>query len=47
MNYKCEFCTDLRNLQPAKYISGDDEKFLEWIAKARKKIEKIYMDYKR
>lgn len=33
----CEFCNDLRNIEPAKYISGGDEDFQKWITKARDK----------
>ena len=38
MKYKmcgCEFCNDLRNIEPAKYIDSGDEEFKEWIKKAR------------
>ena len=31
----CEYCNDLRNIEPAKYISGGDKKFQEWINKAK------------
>ena len=31
----CDFCNDLRNIQPAKYIGGEDEEFEKWIEKAR------------
>ena len=32
----CEFCTDLRNIQPAKYLDGGDEEFQKRIKEARK-----------
>ena len=34
-SYGCDFCTDLRNIEPAKYIDGGNEEFKEWIKKAR------------
>lgn len=34
---KCNFCSDLRNIEPAKDISGEDENFQKWINKARSK----------
>lgn len=37
MNDKCDFCTDLRNIEPAKYIDGGNEEFQKWIANAREK----------
>lgn len=41
----CDFCTDLRNIEPAKYIGGGDEEFEKWIAKAREK-KKFILDTK-
>ena len=32
----CEFCRDLRNIQPASFIGGGDEEFRKWIEEARK-----------
>ena len=32
----CDFCNDLRNIEPAKYIGGGDEEFKEWIEKEKK-----------
>lgn len=31
----CDFCNDLRNIQPAKYIGGGDEEFEKWIEEAK------------
>ena len=39
----CGFCTDLRNIEPAKYIGGGDEEFKEWIGKAREQ-KKFILD---
>lgn len=39
----CEFCNDLRNIQPASYIDGGDETFKEWIEEARKQ-KKFILD---
>ena len=33
MNCKCEFCADLRNIQPAKYIKGWDKESKETITR--------------
>lgn len=38
----CEFCNDLRNIEPAKYISGGDKKFQEWINKAKAEKKFVY-----
>lgn len=37
---RCDFCRDLRNVEPAKYIGGEDEEFQKFINEAteRKKI---------
>ena len=35
--YGCDFCNDLRNVEPASYIGGGDEEFRKWIEEARKK----------
>lgn len=37
MNNLCDFCSDLRNIEPAKYIGGGDMTFQKWINKAREK----------
>lgn len=39
----CDFCNDLRNIEPAKYIGGGDEEFKKWIKEARKK-KKFILD---
>ena len=39
----CSFCNDLRNIEPANYISGGDEEFKEWIAQAREQ-KKFILD---
>lgn len=31
----CNFCNDLRNIEPAKYIGGGDEEFKKWIETAK------------
>lgn len=31
----CDFCRDLRNIQPASYVDGGDDEFQEWIKKCR------------
>lgn len=31
----CDYCNDLRNVEPAKYIGGGDEELKAFIAKAR------------
>ena len=36
-SYGCIFCNDMRNIQPASYIDGDDSEFKIWIGKARVK----------
>lgn len=41
--YGCDFCTDLRNIEPAKYIGGGDEEFKERISKAREQ-KKFILD---
>ena len=41
--YGCDFCTDLRNIEPAKYIGGGDNEFKEWIRKAREQ-KKFILD---
>lgn len=38
----CEFCNDLRNIQPASYIGGGDKEFKEWIMKAREQKKFIW-----
>ena len=35
--YGCKFCNDLRNIEPASDISGDDDNFKKWINKAIEK----------
>lgn len=30
-SYGCDFCNDLRNIEPAKYIGGGDEELREFI----------------
>ena len=40
---KCDFCTDLRNIEPAKYISGGSDEFKEWISKAKEQ-KKFILD---
>ena len=39
----CEFCNDLSNIQPAKYIGGGNEEFKSWINKADKE-KKFVLD---
>lgn len=41
--YGCDFCNDLRNIEPAKYINSGDEEFREWIKKAKEK-KKFILD---
>lgn len=33
----CDFCNDLRNIEPASYLGGGDAEFQEWIKEKRKK----------
>ena len=37
MNRLCDFCSDLRNIEPAKDIDSTNEDFQKWILKAREK----------
>ena len=41
--YGCDFCNDLRNIEPASYIGGGDEEFKKWIEKAREE-KKFILD---
>ena len=41
--YGCEFCNDLRNIEPAKYIGGGNDEFKKWINKAREQ-KKFVLD---
>lgn len=41
--YKCDFCNDLRNIQPASYIGGGSDEFKKWIEKAREE-KKFILD---
>ena len=36
----CDFCNDLRNIEPASYLGGGDAEFQEWIKEKRKKNER-------
>jgi hypothetical protein len=38
----CDFCNDLRNIEPAKYIGGGDKKTKEFLDKAKKEKRFIY-----
>lgn len=38
----CEFCNDLRNIEPAKYIGGGGEELKEFIKKATENKQFIY-----
>lgn len=38
---KCKFCTDLRNIEPARYISCSDGD-PDWLIEAKKKKQFIY-----
>jgi len=42
-SYGCDFCNDLRNIEPASYISGGDEEFQKWINEAREQ-KKFILD---
>lgn len=42
----CDFCNDLRNIEPAKYIGGGDEELREFIEKAMKDKRFIYHYHK-
>lgn len=42
----CDFCNDLRNIEPAKYIGGGDEGLREFIEKAMKDKRFIYHYHK-
>jgi hypothetical protein len=37
----CDFCNDLRNIEPAKYVGGGDEKLKALINKAKEKKQFI------
>ena len=37
----CKFCNDLRNIEPANYISGGDSEFEKFINEAKKKKQFI------
>ena len=39
----CNFCNDLRHIEPAKYLGGGDKEFKKWIAKAREQ-KKFILD---
>ena len=39
----CDFCNDLRNIQPAKYIDSDNVHFQKWIKPAREQ-KKFILD---
>jgi len=43
MKNGCDFCNDLRNIEPAKYIGGGDDDFKKWIAIAR--VEKKFIQH--
>ena len=38
----CEFCNDLRNIEPAKYIGGGDEELRKFIDEAKGKKQFIF-----
>lgn len=38
----CDFCNDLRNIEPANYISGGDEEIQEFLKRAREKKQFIH-----
>lgn len=38
----CIFCNDLRNIEPAKYIDGDDEGLRNFLKEANNKKQFIY-----
>ena len=38
----CGFCNDLRNIEPAKYISGGNDEFKKLIAEAKEKKQFVY-----
>lgn len=38
----CEFCNDLRNIEPAKYIGGGDDKLKQFIDKAKENKQFVY-----
>ena len=38
----CDFCNDLRNIEPAKYIGGGDEELKEFIRTASGNKEFVY-----
>ena len=38
----CDFCNDLRNIEPAKYIGGGDEELKKFIGKAKEKKQFVY-----
>lgn len=39
----CDFCEDLRNIEPASYLGGGDEEFQSWIREMRKKKAFIWV----
>jgi hypothetical protein len=39
----CDFCNDLRNVEPAKYVGGGDENFKKQIEHAKKQ-KKFLLD---
>jgi len=38
----CDFCNDLRNIEPAKYIGGGDDELKKFIDKAKENKKFIY-----
>lgn len=40
----CEWCSDLRNLQPAKYIGVKDEEARKWLEMQHEMKHFIYID---
>lgn len=39
---ECDFCSDMRNIEPAKYISAANGEDPEWLVDAKKKHQFIY-----
>lgn len=42
MKNGCDFCNDLRNIEPANYIGGGDAEIQKFLNKAKEKKQFIY-----
>ena len=41
-SFGCEYCNDLRYIEPAKYIGGGDKELREFIEKAKEKKQFVH-----